>query len=320
MPCFVVEYEDIGRLPLSRPLETCPISMCDRMARIEARLKIGEEATSTTKYKVEELDQDMKKIPVQCFTEDSEATPSAAESIEAGTYNRRLGSQCCFAATADDARSFFAFRGIQRRQPIRGRKQEGNSILKGASEPVRDIFVCRLAKTTTVDEQKADYVCELMTKDGVDILLIQEHLLFDEDIPSMACMIEDVNVYGVTGMPENRLVSGRRYGDCAVVSSTWSIAMDVNACTYTFFGPSKPESTKIEWMNDGVAMTTIAMTTIGAYARVLNGDQVHATYVYCLISKSSCYGIIVMCSWACVELGAKPQSSTIIIKKNQTRF
>ncbi|ELT88679.1 hypothetical protein CAPTEDRAFT_202020 [Capitella teleta] len=69
MPRFVVGYEDIDRLPLSCPSEICPMSMCDRMARIEARLKIDEEATSTTKCKVEELEQDMKKIRVQCFTE-----------------------------------------------------------------------------------------------------------------------------------------------------------------------------------------------------------------------------------------------------------
>lgn len=44
--------------------------------------------------------------------------------------------------------------------------------------------------------------------------------MFDDDIPLMARLIGDVNVYGVSGMPDNHLVAGRRFGGCAVVVTT----------------------------------------------------------------------------------------------------
>ncbi|ELU05028.1 hypothetical protein CAPTEDRAFT_206188 [Capitella teleta] len=164
-----------------RSSETCPISMCDRMARIEDRVKICKEATPTTRCKVEELGQDLKKIRGQYFAEDSEATPSAAKSTEAGTYNRLPRSKFSFTAILDDACSFNAFCDIQRAGPLgsrvhvpkkprrRRRKQEDNSTLKGAPEPVRDIFVYRLAKTTPVDKVK-----EYMEINNMDLVSIEQ--------------------------------------------------------------------------------------------------------------------------------------------------
>lgn len=66
------------------------------------------------------------------------------------------------------------------------------------------------------NQEKAAFVHELMNE-HCDVLLLQEHWRFDEDIPSMGAMIGDVNVYGSSGMPSDRLVLGRPYGGCAVV-------------------------------------------------------------------------------------------------------
>ena len=64
--------------------------------------------------------------------------------------------------------------------------------------------------------EKVDYLKNLLNN-RVDILLVQEHWLFDDDIASIADEIGGVNVYGVSGMPSDKLVHGRRYGGCAVI-------------------------------------------------------------------------------------------------------
>ena len=66
------------------------------------------------------------------------------------------------------------------------------------------------------NKEKAAFIHELMSE-HCDILLLQEHWRFEEDIPSMSAMIGDVNVFGTSGMPSDRLVLGRPYGGCAVV-------------------------------------------------------------------------------------------------------
>jgi hypothetical protein len=42
VPRFVVDYMKLGRIPRSKPSEKCSISMCDRLARLEARVSATE--------------------------------------------------------------------------------------------------------------------------------------------------------------------------------------------------------------------------------------------------------------------------------------
>lgn len=65
-PQFMLNYGDIGRLPLSKPSETCSVSMCDRLIKLEARLEATENMVAIQQGKVadvrEELDR-MSKEP-----------------------------------------------------------------------------------------------------------------------------------------------------------------------------------------------------------------------------------------------------------------
>ena len=71
--------------------------------------------------------------------------------------------------------------------------------------------------TRGFSQPKADYVKELIMN-HCDILLIQEHWFHDAHLAMMANMIgHDINVYGVSGMPDDQLIHGRRYGGCALV-------------------------------------------------------------------------------------------------------
>ncbi|ELU11728.1 hypothetical protein CAPTEDRAFT_198598 [Capitella teleta] len=176
------------------------------MARIEAQMKINEEATSSTKCKVEELDQDLKKIRCQCFAE-GELRPKGRGFDDVTSVKQACPSQ------------------TQKQHPVQHNQQKqapAAAVLdhNAASQRQPMMHGASMPSVPSSHPQKADYVCELMTKHGVDILLIQEHWLFDGDIPSMARMIGDVNAYGVSEMPENKLVSGRRYGGWAVVVSS----------------------------------------------------------------------------------------------------
>lgn len=48
MPIFAVEFSSLGRLPLAKPSEKCPISLCERMAKLEARVGECESAMTET--------------------------------------------------------------------------------------------------------------------------------------------------------------------------------------------------------------------------------------------------------------------------------
>ena len=50
-----------------------------------------------------------------------------------------------------------------------------------------------------------------------DILLLQEHWFLEGDIGRIADFVDNVTVYGVSGVPANELLTGRPYGGCAIV-------------------------------------------------------------------------------------------------------
>ncbi|ELT87934.1 hypothetical protein CAPTEDRAFT_193390 [Capitella teleta] len=146
------------------------------MARIEAQMKINEEATSSTKCKVEELDQDLKKIRCQCFAEGElrpkgrgfdditsvkQACPSQTQKQHPVQHNQQ--KQAPAAAVLDH-------NAASQRQPMMHAASMPSvpSSYPGAPEPVRDIFVYRLAKTTTVKEVK-----EYMETNNMDPVSIE---------------------------------------------------------------------------------------------------------------------------------------------------
>ena len=62
MPNFVVGYDDVGRLPASKPAETCIISICDRLARLEERMKQTEDVSSENHCKVVTMEERLQKM------------------------------------------------------------------------------------------------------------------------------------------------------------------------------------------------------------------------------------------------------------------
>ena len=59
----------------------------------------------------------------------------------------------------------------------------------------------------------------------MDILCTQGHSLFDEQINNLENKIDNVFVYGMSGMDEQVLISGRPFGECAII---WGSAMTCN--------------------------------------------------------------------------------------------
>lgn len=62
---------------------------------------------------------------------------------------------------------------------------------------------------------RLSYIKKLL--EHCEIVLLQEHWYFDDDIQRMSKYIGDVSVYGSSGMPNNELLAGRPYGGCAII-------------------------------------------------------------------------------------------------------
>ena len=70
-PHFTVYYEDIGRLPLSKPTETCAVSMCDRLAKLEERLEATEDMVVKEQGKVAALKNQLDQMNKKSYAEAS---------------------------------------------------------------------------------------------------------------------------------------------------------------------------------------------------------------------------------------------------------
>lgn len=64
-------------------------------------------------------------------------------------------------------------------------------------------------------KDRLDYIQHLMS--NCDILFLQEHWFLEKDIKSLELYINDVHVYGVSGMNDHQLLVGRPYGGCALL-------------------------------------------------------------------------------------------------------
>ena len=72
---------------------------------------------------------------------------------------------------------------------------------------------------------RVEYITELLA--DVDILCIQEHWLFEEQINNLENKIDNVFVYGVSGMDEQVLINGRPFDGCAII---WDRAQSRRLC------------------------------------------------------------------------------------------
>ena len=66
-----------------------------------------------------------------------------------------------------------------------------------------------------VNDTSLMYINKIMC--DFDILLLQEHWLFNSQIHLLEDNIDHVNVYGKTGMDESKFLCGRPYGGCAII-------------------------------------------------------------------------------------------------------
>ena len=75
-------------------------------------------------------------------------------------------------------------------------------------------------KLTTYNSQghglnKLEYLSHLLQ--DCDILLWQEHWYFNKELDTLECKFGDTFIYGVSGMDDDLLLTGRPYGGCAIL-------------------------------------------------------------------------------------------------------
>ena len=98
-----------------------------------------------------------------------------------------------------------------------------------------------------------------------DIVCIQEHWLFSDEISSLERSVPGSMVYGSSGMTEDRLVAGRPYGGCAIVvkknlrakitpltmisNRVFGIQLEMNGQTFLVFSVYMPCDTSYDTAN-----------------------------------------------------------------------
>jgi len=66
-------------------------------------------------------------------------------------------------------------------------------------------------------DNRIDYMKKLLQ--NVDVLMIQEHWYFENDLNSIVNSMDGIHVYGTSGMDPSNLLHGRPYGGCAILYS-----------------------------------------------------------------------------------------------------
>ena len=83
-------------------------------------------------------------------------------------------------------------------------------------------------------DNRLDYMEKLLQ--NVDILLVQEHWHYENNIVSMVNSMNDIQVYGTSSMDANVLQTGRPHGGCAFMYNkylkfnTMHVTVDSNRC------------------------------------------------------------------------------------------
>ncbi|ELU15695.1 hypothetical protein CAPTEDRAFT_201113 [Capitella teleta] len=177
MPIFAVEFSSLGRLPLAKPSGKCPISLCERMAKLEAR------ARTSSVWSLE----------------------SAASKSDAPTEG--------FEFDAREKRR----RMRRRRSAITGKKKADECRLKGAPAPkrTRDIFVYQV-ENSMIAADLEDYMKECGVEPTITSALPQHWGLTDQ-LRDLESRLDNARVYGKSGMDESQPLVGRPHGGCAVI-------------------------------------------------------------------------------------------------------
>lgn len=198
---LVVHFEQLGRLPHSMPNETCPISICDRLAKLEAKMHETEEVATVGHCKVLALEDEVRRMQGPSYAVVSRPRPdpkpseaperllpreqreprperSSGASVHPGLSDARerndpqtlakqlltrsrmkpASSEQSLASSRpslyDEGFDYDAEQKRRRRRQriIKGQKSGGGGSLVGAPEPLRDIFVYRLRKSTKADD------------------------------------------------------------------------------------------------------------------------------------------------------------------------
>ena len=64
-------------------------------------------------------------------------------------------------------------------------------------------------------DNRIDYMAKLLK--NTDILIIQEHWFFENNLNSLVNSMDNIQVYGTSSMDPSSLLHGRPYGGCAVL-------------------------------------------------------------------------------------------------------
>ena len=191
MPEFVVHFESIGRLPLSKPEESCPISICDRLAKLEARMQQAEEVMAMDHCRVVTLEENTRRMqgpiysdvtrpkekpmqPAKGQKERPQARPPVpapnVHPVDGGTdtFPKQLlvpsaggmkpASSMLSVASSKPSLNAEGFeypakhQRKRRQRFVRGQRRLADGKLVAAPEPVRDIFIYRLVKTTEEED------------------------------------------------------------------------------------------------------------------------------------------------------------------------
>lgn len=64
-------------------------------------------------------------------------------------------------------------------------------------------------------QDRIEYIKNIMQ--SCDVLLLQEHWLFEENICTLEQKIDGINIFGVSAMDSNKLLTGRPHGGCAIM-------------------------------------------------------------------------------------------------------
>ena len=162
MPRFVVEFSLLHRMPLSSPNETESISLCDRLARLEARLKTQEEMLVRHDDLLRRIPPAAKRAPQEKRPHDQlthaqiTATNTESASKSQSESASSLPREHPAATDKEDEDGWRTYRRKKRRRAITGSKTDASSF---DLEPSRDVFVYRCnhkTDATVIDKYLRD--------------------------------------------------------------------------------------------------------------------------------------------------------------------
>lgn len=157
LPRIAVPFEKIHRLPLAMPAETSPISMCDRIAKLEARMDATEKMVTSNACTLRDRKEEMDAWPPLLGSSAPRQPPLAfRDTFRAGesTVPKTVGQddvQTWASIVPTGPQAAEAFQQQKRRNRRKRPKPvectgSARGALQGAPEPSREVFVYRVVK------------------------------------------------------------------------------------------------------------------------------------------------------------------------------